>query len=90
MGDAVQDLIPMIGDVKDIRLCLPDHLDDVEDPSPVQEIQAVTGLVEDEQQGGFDHGPGEKDHPFLAVGEAVERLSCDIADPRDEKERRSR
>ena len=80
MGDAVQDLIFVVGDEQDVSLRLSDHLYDVQDPSPVQKIEAVAGLVEDEEEGRFDHGPGEKDHPFLSIGEAMKGLSRNVAD----------
>src|SRR5574340_1067305 len=64
MGDAVENLLLVIGYIKKVCFRLTDHLNDVQNPSPVQNVEAVTGFVQDEKRRGLDHGPGQEDHSF--------------------------
>jgi hypothetical protein len=50
------------------------RLQEGQHPVPVRLVQAVAGLVQDQQLGHLDRRPGDQEGPLLAEGKASESL----------------
>ena len=67
MSNAVRDFFLQVCNIKKVGFSPADPFDDVQNPFPVWDVQAMAGFIGDQEQRRFDHSPGYKDHALLPI-----------------------